>query len=51
MTEAGGLRRHPQVHARATGVYTRVAGVTDLSGSYANAANPTSYGVLTAAHT
>jgi hypothetical protein len=44
MTEAGGfggIRKYVRGPHR----YTRVAGITDLTGSYANVANPTSYGV------
>ncbi len=45
MTEAagfGGIRKFTRGPHR----YTRVAGITDLTGSYANLANPTSYGVF-----
>jgi hypothetical protein len=45
MTEAGGfggIRKFSRGPHR----YTRVAGITDLTGSYANLANPTSHGVF-----
>jgi hypothetical protein len=45
MTEAGGFGGIRKF-TRGPNRYTRVAGVTDLTGSYASPSNPTSYGVF-----